>query len=84
MPESSGNSWFGWKFSHKLCEMGGEERVTRYKSGGVPGGRFSGGWKGVVGRVDVPRVPVMKVSLEGVRVSWMSEGGAGVCGRERS
>lgn len=33
----SGKSWSGWKFSQSCCDIGGEFRVTRKRSGGVAG-----------------------------------------------
>ena len=60
--ELSGKSWSGWKFSHRACEMFGELRVTRYKSGGVAG-RENEGLNGVAGLVwGRELVPPMKVS----------------------
>lgn len=66
MPESSGKSWFGWKFSQRLWEIGGELRVTRYRSGGVPGTMASPGLNGVVDRPSVVRYGLPATSRAGV------------------
>ena len=75
LPEFSGNSWSGWKFSHMFCEMGGELRVTRNRSGGLLGTEKDG-LKGVGGLVMERDVrPPMSVSVVG------RGGGAEVTGR---
>ena len=55
----SGNSRSGWKFSHRFWDIGGEFRVTRYRSGGVAGTEYDG-LKGVGGRVLLRDAPVPK------------------------
>lgn len=53
----SGKSWSGWKFSQSDCEMLGELRVTRKRSGGVAGTE-NVGLNGDVGRVFPRELPV--------------------------
>lgn len=94
----SGKSWSGWKFSHTACDRFGEFRVTRYRSGGVPGTEKDGlnGVGGLVcGRDVVPMNVSMLLCL--VPPGDVTCGGGialfecsfltawlGVCGRDRS
>lgn len=96
---SAGKSWSGWKLLQRSWGIFGELRVTRKRSGGVPGYENPFGLKGLVGRVALRELPmnascrgmsgecvaVAKVGIPGCTGGSSREGViAGVCGRDRS